>query len=237
MMDIPSDPDLKFVILTGAGISRESGLATFRDADGIWAKHRIEDVATPEAFTRDPQRVLDFYNARRSQMAGIKPNAAHYALTKLQYARPGNVTIVTQNIDGLHEAAGATDVINMHGVLARTRCNACATISEFAGSLDARMSCDACGAIGTLRPDVVWFGEMPYKMDLIESRLSAVDVFVSIGTSGNVYPAAGFVAAANAVGAHTIELNLEPSSGSGLFDECYQGPASETVPAFVDRLT
>ncbi|MBS28846.1 MAG: NAD-dependent protein deacylase [Alphaproteobacteria bacterium] len=226
------------VILTGAGISKESGLQTFRDPDGIWAKHRIEDVATPQAFATNPEAVLGFYNVRRSQMgdADIKPNAAHHALGRLQGFWPGGVLVVTQNIDDLHERGGSTRLIHMHGELSKTRCNACGGIVEGLGDLDPEMTCQACAAVGTLRPHVVWFGEMPLEMDRIGDALAACGLFVSIGTSGNVYPAAGFVQEARAHGARTIELNLEESLGASAFHEARYGPATEIVTGFVDEL-
>jgi len=227
------------VILTGAGISRESGLATFRDADGIWATVRIEDVATPEAFARDPVRVHAFYNARRRGLLDpkVQPNAAHQALANLERARPGEVLLVTQNIDDLHERAGSRDLVHMHGELLKIQCQACGDVRECRHDLAASDSCPACGTTGTLRPQVVWFGEMPLKMDRIYAALSGCDLFVSIGTSGNVYPAAGFVQEARGVaGARTIELNLEPSEGASLFDDAIYGPASRVVPDFIDSL-
>ena len=231
----PSDP---IVILTGAGISKESGLQTFRDPDGIWAKHKIEDVATPQTFARDPAAVLGFYNLRRAQMAdpGIPPNAAHAALGALEEFWPGGVTLVTQNIDDLHARGGSRNLIHMHGELAKTRCNDCGHLIEGIGDIEAAMACAACDATGTLRPHVVWFGEMPLEMDRILATLSACGLFVSIGTSGNVYPAAGFVQEARSQGAYAVELNLEESLGASLFQEARYGPATEIVPAFVDEL-
>ncbi|MBO6782646.1 MAG: NAD-dependent deacylase [Alphaproteobacteria bacterium] len=231
----PSDP---IVILTGAGISKESGLHTFRDPDGIWAKHRIEDVATPEAFARDPEKVLGFYNVRRSQMteSGVEPNAAHAALGELEAFWPGGVTVVTQNIDDLHERGGSKNLIHMHGELSRTRCNDCGAIVDGLGDLDPGMTCDNCSAVGTLRPHVVWFGEMPLEMDRILAALADCGLFMSIGTSGNVYPAAGFVQEARAHGAATVELNLEESLGASAFHEARYGPATEVVTGFVAEL-
>ncbi len=223
------------LILTGAGLSAESGLATFRDKGGIWSKVRIEDVATPEAFVRDPARVQAFYNTRRRDHASAKPNAAHLALAQLEAEFKGDVLVVTQNIDALHEAAGQRHLIHMHGELLKAWCLACDDRAAWNGDITPASVCPHCSATGRLRPDVVWFGEMPYHMDLIEEALAETDLFVSIGTSGNVYPAAGFVAAARAVGARTVELNLEPSEGARLFDEAIHGPATEVVPAFVRR--
>jgi len=223
------------VLLTGAGISRESGLATFRDADGIWAKVRIEDVATPAAFRADPARVQAFYNARRRQLLdpAVQPNPAHLALARLERDWPGELLVVTQNIDDLHERAGSRHVLHMHGELLKARCTACGRIVPVEEDLTPDLVCDGAG---TLRPHVVWFGEMPLYMPTIDQALAEADLFVSIGTSGNVYPAAGFVAQARAAGAHTIELNLEPSEGARLFDEARHGPAGILVPAFVEEL-
>ena len=220
------------VILTGAGISRESGLSTFRDADGIWAQVRIEDVATPQAFARDPARVHAFYNARRAQLAQVEPNAAHFALARLEREWPGPVLLVTQNVDDLHDRAGSTP-LHMHGELRRARCLACGATIPWASDLSTTTPCPSCAAMA-LRPDIVWFGEMPMGMDRIADALEACSLFVSIGTSGTVYPAAGFVA--DAAHAWTVELNLEPSAGSALFDEAHHGPATQVVPAFVERL-
>jgi len=228
-------PDI--VVLTGAGISRESGLATFRDADGVWAKVRIEDVATPEAFARNPARVHDFYNARRAQLAdpAVVPNAAHLALAELERAWPGRFTIVTQNVDDLHERAGSQAVVHMHGALGQARCARCGVTRPWRGDISTGTPCPSCTRTGGMRPDVVWFGEMPLRMDEIEAALATCEMFVSIGTSGNVYPAAGFVAAVRGR-ALTVELNLEPSEGVGLFDEAHHGKATEVVPAFVARV-
>lgn len=225
----------KIVILTGAGISAESGLATFRDADGLWSRYAIEDVATPEAFARDPALVQDFYNARRKQAAAAKPNAAHHALAELQAAWPGEVVIVTQNVDSLHEAAGAHDVLHMHGTLAGALCAACNHRWTAPATMAARERCPSCGA-ESARPDVVWFGEMPYHMETIFDHLADADRFAAIGTSGQVYPAAAFVRDAAVAGACTIELNLEPSDVSSEFTENRFGPATEIVPAWVTEL-
>ena len=227
------------VVLTGAGISKESGLATFRDADGIWAKHRIEDVATPEAYARDPERVLEFYNARRRGAVSdnVTPNAAHRALARLESEWPGPVTVVTQNIDDLHERAGTQNLIHMHGELLKARCTACSDVHDWRGDITLADACSTCGALGTLRPNVVWFGEMPMQMDEIGDLLAACSLFLSIGTSGNVYPAAGFVQQVRMFGrAQTVELNLEPSEGATMFAKTIHGPATEIVPAFVDDL-
>jgi len=235
---MPLHPSAAIVILTGAGISRESGLHTFRDADGIWAQVRIEDVATPEAFTRNPKRVQEFYNARRRGLLSpeIRPNPAHAALAELERRWAGDVLVVTQNIDDLHERAGSRNLIHMHGELLKAFCAHCRFTQEIRTDLSVEDVCPNCGRKGGLRPDVVWFGEMPYHMERIYEALTGCDLFVSIGTSGNVYPAAGFVAEAGAAGARTVELNLEPSAGATLFDQSIHGPATEVVPAFVRDL-
>lgn len=224
------------VILTGAGLSAESGLSTFRDKDGIWAKHKIEDVATPEAFIRNPEAVLDFYNSRRRGARQVIPNAAHEALARLEAEFPGDVTTVTQNIDPLHEMAGTKNLVHMHGEILKALCAHCGAREHWEADISVDQKCRACGQNAGMRPDVVWFGEMPYRMDEIYSSLSICDLFISIGTSGNVYPAAGFVAEARAAGAHTVELNLEPSEGVSMFHEAVHGLATEVVPAYVDRL-
>jgi NAD-dependent deacetylase len=225
------------VILTGAGLSAESGLHTFRDKDGIWAKYDYREVATPEGYRRNPALVLDFYNQRRRQNAHVKPNAAHFALARLEAEHPGRVWIVTQNIDQLHEMAGSKNLIHMHGEIAKALCAACGGRHAI-GCEDLTLSsvCPSCAAAGRLRPDVVWFGEMPYGMEEISFFLSRCHLFVSIGTSGTVYPAAGFVLEARQAGARTVELNLEPSEGIDGFHEAIHGRATEIVPAFVDKL-
>jgi NAD-dependent deacetylase len=230
----------RIVILTGAGLSAESGIATFRDKGGIWSTVRIEDVATPEAFARNPARVHEFYNMRRRSAVGVQPNAAHAALAGLDAAwhqiGQGDLLVVTQNIDGLHEAAGAKRLLHMHGKLSQAFCQHCDQRAPATGDLSTADHCGHCGKVGGMRPDIVWFGEMPYQMERIEAALAVCDLFISIGTSGNVYPAAGFVAGARRSGAHTVELNLEPSEGADLFHEAIHGPATQVVPAFVDRL-
>jgi NAD-dependent deacetylase len=224
------------VILTGAGISRESGLATFRDADGVWSKVRLEDVATPEAFARDPGRVHAFYNARRAQLADpvVRPNAAHRALARLQHAWPGEVMLVTQNVDDLHARAGSWPV-HMHGELTKARCTHCGAVQSWTGDLSVHTRCPACGEAGGMRPHVVWFGEMPLELDRINDALAACDLFVAIGTSAQVYPAAGFISEVRGR-ARTLELNAERTVASELFDETRLGPATQTVPAWVDDL-
>ncbi len=224
----------RIVILTGAGISAESGIATVRGPGGLWEGHRVEDVCTPEALARDPELVHRFYDARRAALAGVAPNAAHHALAQLQAARPDTVTIVTQNVDDLHERGGAT-VRHMHGELLSALCAHCGTRRPWHGDLPPGTPCGACAA-PALRPDIVFFGEMPYGMEAIEAALAQADLFVSIGTSGAVYPAAGFVQTARYHGARTLELNLDPSAGSAWFDESRLGPAGEQVPAWVDAV-
>lgn len=225
------------VVLTGAGLSAESGLATFRDKEGIWSKYDYRDVATPEGYARDPALVLDFYNQRRRQNSDVKPNAAHRALARLEAEHDGSVWIVTQNVDPLHEAAGSRNLIHMHGEIARALCAACGA-RHYWGLRDIGLDsvCPGCSVKGKLRPDVVWFGEMPYHMERIHDALSACDLFLSIGTSGTVYPAAGFVREARMAGAHTVELNLEPSEGASLFHETIHGRATEIVPPYVTRI-
>lgn len=228
------------VILTGAGISAESGIDTFRSEGGLWEKHRIEDVATPEAFVRNPDLVLRFYDMRREAIQKALPNAAHYALGRLERewtkARRGVITLVTQNVDDLHERGGSQNLIHMHGAHLTAWCLACDGRPEWSGPLIQRPACPICGIAGRLRPDVVWFGEMPYRMEEIDAALSRADLFVSIGTSGAVYPAGGYVRRAKMDGIRTLELNLEPSSGSGYFDEARHGPATTLVPAWVDEM-
>jgi NAD-dependent deacetylase len=227
------------VILTGAGISKESGLDTFRDPDGIWSRVRLEDVATPEAFQRDPVGVHAFYNTRRRNLraGNVAPNAAHRALAELEAAWRGEFLLVTQNIDDLHERAGSRKLIHMHGEMLKVRCGGCGEVFPWEDDLDLELQCPACMGAGALRPHVVWFGEMPLEMERIYGALGRASLFVSIGTSGNVYPAAGFVQEAKMVArARTVELNLEPSEGVDHFDEAIHGPASEVVPAFVARL-
>ena len=232
------DAGALIVVLTGAGISKESGLDTFRDADGIWSKVRIEDVATYEAFVRDPRRVHAFYNERRRGLLGpeVRPNAAHLALAKLEREWSGEVLVVTQNIDDLHERAGTRNLIHMHGELLKAECEHCREIQEWREDMSRDMRCAFCGRAAGLRPHVVWFGEMPLGMDRIGAALERCGLFVSIGTSGHVYPAAGFVAETRARGTPSVELNLEPSEGASLFTHAIHGPASRVVPGFVDEL-
>ena len=224
------------VILTGAGISAESGLGTFRDKDGLWTKYDLNEVATPEGFARNPDMVQEFYNARRQNCLGSTPNAAHQALARLERGFAGRVTLVTQNVDNLHERGGSQDVIHMHGEMLSALCSSCGGRWPFTGAMSQASACEHCAAIGTVRPDVVWFGEMPYHMDRIYSALGDCDLFVAIGTSGQVYPAAGFVVEALRAGAETVEINLEASDHSGIFRHQILGPATQTVPAWVDEV-
>ena len=223
------------VILTGAGISAESGIDTFRAAEGLWEQHRVEDVATPEGFARNPDLVQRFYDARRAAAQQAEPNAAHRALARLDREWTGELLIVTQNVDDLHERAGASRVLHMHGELMSALCARCETRHRWTEPLFGKPACPGCGETA-LRPDIVWFGEMPYQMDRIYAALRGADLFASIGTSGAVYPAAGFVRDARELGARTVELNLERSEGSHWFDETRQGPAGQPVPAWVDEL-
>jgi NAD-dependent deacetylase len=228
-------------VLTGAGVSAESGLGTFRDkkGDGIWAKFDPMKLATPEAFARDPETVLTFYDLRRRNLLHAEPNAAHFALARLEGAladRGGSLALVTQNIDDLHERSGSASVIHMHGELLKARCGRCGMVRSWVDDLTVAHACPDCGRAGALRPHVVWFGEMPLGMDLIDRALREADLFVAIGTSGAVYPAAGFVAEARAYGLRACEINLEAADNADLFDEQRLGPASETVPAWVEEL-
>lgn len=233
------------VVLTGAGISAESGVSTFRDNNGLWCNHRIEDVATPEAFERDPKLVQQFYNQRRAQLAEVKPNLAHDALAELAEKWSGRFLLVTQNVDDLHDRAHAGrknrkgfELIHLHGELGKVRCTETESIYDWTGDVKADSQCGCCNEIGTLRPHIVWFGEMPLEMPKIYNALAQCDLFISIGTSGNVYPAAGFVqeVCRNGRGAHTVELNLEPSQGYSLFEERIYGKATEIVPEFVKQI-
>ncbi len=228
-------PTASIVVLTGAGISAESGLRTFRGADGLWEDHRIEDIATPEGFLRNPALVHQFYNQRRAQLAGVQPNAAHLALAELERAWPGDFLLVTQNVDDLHERAGSQKLVHMHGELACTRCTRCGHVFRWAFETSQDMPCPACGRKSAVRPHIVWFGEMPLELDRIGAALERCGLFLAIGTSGNVYPAAGFVSAVGP-GAQTLELNLEPSLVTSDFQEHRQGPATERVPELVREL-
>ena len=225
----------RIVILTGAGISAESGIDTFRSAGGLWEQHRVEDVATPEGFARNPNLVLNFYDMRRAALANVAPNPAHAALARLERAFSGELLLVTQNVDDLHERGGSARVLHMHGELKSALCTACEMRSPWLGTMIERPPCPVCQA-PMLRPDVVWFGEMPYEMGRIYRSLETCDLFVSIGTSGAVYPAAGFVQEARANGARCLELNLERSEGSRFFHQTRLGPASVLVPEWVEEV-
>ena len=224
------------VILTGAGVSAESGLATFRGPHGLWEGHRVEDVCTPEAFARDPELVHAFYDARREKLGTVEPNAAHLALARLDSEWPGELLLVTQNVDDLHERAGSKRLLHMHGELTSGWCLRCYQRFAWAGPMGTTAECPNCATIGLVRPDIVWFGEMPYEMERIDEALRRCHLFVSIGTSGAVYPAAGFVQTARYCGARTLEMNLEPSLGSYIFNESRTGPAGELVPLWVDEV-
>jgi len=226
------------VILTGAGISAESGIKTFRAADGLWENHRVEDVASPEGYARDPELVQRFYNERRRQLLSdaVQANAAHRALAKLEAEFAGEVTVVTQNIDDLHERGGSQQVIHMHGELLKMFCARSKQVYAIREDIQHGDVCACCHKPGILRPDIVWFGEIPYHMEEIGEALSRCDLFISIGTSGNVYPAAGFVSMANQVGAHTVEINLEPSLGQSRFKEKIYGKAGDVLPKYVESL-
>jgi len=223
------------VILTGAGISAESGLATFRGPDGLWEGRRVEEICTPEALERDRDLVLEFYDQRRRALASVEPNAAHEALARLDAEWEGGLLIVTQNVDNLHERAGAKRLLHMHGELLSALCEGCGERAPFGGAMLDGPCCGICGH-HAIRPDIVFFGEMPYEMERIDRALMEADLFVSIGTSGAVYPAAGFVQTARHIGADTLELNLDPSAGSIFFHETRIGAASLLVPAWVDEI-
>ncbi len=226
------------VILTGAGISAESGIKTFRAADGLWENHRVEDVASPEGFSRDPELVHQFYNTRRNQLLhdGISPNKAHFALAELETHFSSNFLLITQNIDNLHEQSGSKKVCHMHGEILQMRCSRSGQVFPILQDLSVNEYCSCCNKPGYLRPNIVWFGEVPLFMDEIYTALDQCDLFVAIGTSGNVYPAAGFAQVAGKAGARTVEINLEPSAVQSAFNEARYGLASEKVPAFVNNL-
>jgi len=228
------DPRASIVLLTGAGISAESGLRTFRAADGLWEAHRIEDVATPEAFRRNPALVQRFYNERRHQLKEVEPNAAHAALARLEQIWPGGVLLVTQNVDDLHDRAGSRNLIHMHGELRKVRCLGCGQVTPWDEAVELDSRCPGCHQ-AQLRPHIVWFGERPFELERIRTALDRCGLFVAIGTSGQVYPAAGFVEQIRPE-AHTVELNLEPSALSGLFQEQRIGRATDLVPRWVDEL-
>ncbi len=229
---------VNIVVLTGAGISAESGIQTFRSADGLWEEHCVEDVATPEGFARDPQLVQRFYNERRRQLQqeNIKPNAAHFALAQLEELLGDRFLLITQNIDNLHERAGSKRIVHMHGELLKVRCNWSNQVLEWKGDLDMDERCHCCQFPQPLRPHIVWFGEMPLDMDRIYQAIEQATIFISIGTSGHVYPAAGFVHEAKLHGAHTVELNLEPSQVESEFEEKHYGLASKVVVEYINNL-
>jgi NAD-dependent deacetylase len=231
-------PAFRVVVLTGAGISAESGIKTFRDNNGLWENHPVETVATPEGFALNPTLVHRFYNQRRQQLlsAEVLPNNAHMALAKLEKALGERFTLITQNVDNLHERAGNQNVIHMHGELLKAKCSISNQRFIVHDDLTSQQTCSCCKKTGTLRPDIVWFGEVPYHMAKIENMLMQCDLFISIGTSGNVYPAAGFVQAAKAVGAYSIEINLAPSQTQTAFDEHHYGPATQVLDDFVNKL-
>lgn len=226
------------VVLTGAGISAESGIKTFRASDGLWENHRIEDVATPEAFEKDPSLVQSFYNQRRAPIldGSVHPNEAHKALARLEEKFTGKFTLITQNIDNLHERAGSQNVLHMHGEILKKQCSLSGQVSDCRAAIAVEDQCECCGQKGTLRPHIVWFGEMPLYMNEIQSALRECDLFLSIGTSGNVYPAAGFVQMANHAGAVSVEINLEESNVASNFDMALYGMAGQVLPSWVDRL-
>lgn len=236
------DQSGSIVVLTGAGISAESGLATFRASDGLWCNHPVEDVATPEGFARNPALVHEFYNQRRAQLKEVQPNKAHEALATLARVWPGNFLLVTQNVDDLHDRAMANvtapgfSLLHMHGELKKGRCEISDRVVDWDTDMTTATLCPCCNLPNRMRPHIVWFGEMPLGMERTYRHLRECSVFISIGTSGNVYPAAGFVQEAARSGAHTVELNLEPSAGYSQFDECIYGPATELVPAYVEKL-
>lgn len=224
------------VVLTGAGISAESGINTFRASDGLWENHPVEEVATPQGFARNPHLVHDFYNQRRQQLLSdeIRPNAAHTALAKFEHQFDGSFLLITQNIDNLHERAGSSNLLHMHGELLKMRCENSQMVFDVRSDLEVNTECRCCRDFGNLRPHIVWFGEIPFHMHDITKALSSCDLFISIGTSGNVYPAAGFYQTAKQSAAHTVELNLDQTDSA--FDEQIYGPATQVVPAFFEAL-
>jgi len=233
-MNLPDPRHFKnIVVLTGAGVSAESGLRTFRDNNGLWREYRVEELATPEAFAKNPKLVHAFYNSRRhTLLQSAKANKAHFALANFESTFQGNFLLVTQNVDNLHEQAGSKNPHHLHGELLRARCGLCQHSVDIEGDLTCQSICRHCGGIGAMRPDIVWFGEMPQQLELIEPALSRCDLFVSIGTSGTVYPAAGFLRLAKTNGAITVELNLEASANSDFFDYCSLGLATDVLPNF-----
>lgn len=236
---MPPTSSPRVFVLTGAGISAESGVSTFRDADGVWSRYDFREVATPEGFARDPAKVHGFYNLRRANLTKAAPNAGHLALARLESdlaARGGDLYLCTQNVDDLHERAGSLRVIHMHGELGRIRCARCGLNRAWREDLATETPCPGCGRAGGLRPDVVWFGETPKFLDEIDAALRQADLFAAIGTSGSVWPAAGFAAQARRIGIPTVEINLEPSETAAVFDTRLYGPATEQVPAWVEQV-
>ena len=221
-------------ILTGAGVSAESGIPTFRSSEGLWEGHRVEDVATPEGFDRDPHLVHEFYNERRRHLSLVEPNAAHQAIARLQSVRA--VTLVTQNVDDLHDRAGSRQVIHMHGELRKARCERCGSVEDLSGNMGTSSVCGHCGRAGSMRPHIVWFGEMPLEMEAIDAAIVSAGLFVAIGTSGNVYPAAGFASIAVAHGIRTLEINPDETGISAVFDEHRRGHAGTIVPDWVEEV-
>lgn len=231
-------PHFTVTVLTGAGISAESGISTFRDANGLWENHSIEEVASPEGFANNPALVHRFYNQRRKQLSSgqAQANTAHLALAKLESALGERFHLITQNVDNLHEQAGNKRVLHMHGELLKVKCQVTGLSYAMHTDISTKSICECCNSNGNLRPDIVWFGEIPYHMDAIERILSNTDVFISIGTSGNVYPAAGFVQLTNAYGAYSLEINLIPSETHNAFHEHRYGRATQVVNELVEQL-
>ncbi|MCQ8184946.1 NAD-dependent deacylase [Parvularcula maris] len=229
---------LRIVVLTGAGISADSGVDTFRDQNGAWVKNNPMKVATPEGFAEDPERVHAFYNARRAQLPGVDPNPAHVALAELEreaVKAGGSFTLVTQNVDNLHARAGSKNILPIHGSLTKVSCQACQEVFDWEKNLSVKTPCPSCGA-RAMRPYIVWFGEIPRHFDKVEEAMMEADLFISVGTSGSVYPAAGLVGFARERGIPRVELNLEPSDNAYLFTDKRYGRASEVVPAYVRDL-
>jgi len=231
---VPFSTSTRLAVMTGAGISAESGVSTFRGKGGLWSKYNLYEVATPEAFARDPRMVWEFYNLRRAQLPTVEPNAAHHALARLEAAMPdGAFTLITQNVDDLHDRAGTKHVLHMHGELAKVRCTGCGTITETLDDLGPLPHCDSCGAM--LRPHIVWFGEMPMFLDKIDDAVRECHLFLAVGTSGTVYPAAGMLSLAKSCGARTVGINLDEPDNVDSIDHFFQGKAGELLPPLVDE--
>lgn len=224
------------VVLTGAGISAESGLATFRSSNGLWNNHKVEDVASVEGFARNPALVHDFYNNLKTEVQTAKPNPAHLSLTKLQQAFPGQVSIITQNVDTLHEKAGNQNVYHIHGQINQAVCLNCGQVLESWGDVDTETICPHCQIMGMMKPNIVFFGESLLCMDKVEELLRKCHLYISVGTSGVVYPAAGFVQTVKYYGAQTIEFTMEPTANNYLFDRHIFGPAGQTLPPYIDEI-